>query len=184
MPTRLRLRPRQLTLEADAAHRVTLPVGAQGLAEDSFRHDPPGPADSGARSAVEDALMATGLAHDERGALITSEALLRMLPGLCAVGGRLSREEIEPLFQRLASASPSHAAAAAGLPAGREAAAALLILRQLIRPAVRRKPSEAGVSSRQPLSTRSAKGCTASSRSRRVCRESDRSRRGTSWVRT
>ena len=133
MPTRLRLQPRQLTLEAGPEDRVTLPVGAQALAQACFRHDPPSPAElEHAIDAVEDALAAAGLMHAERGGLATSDALLRSLPGLGSDGASLSRDEVEALFQRLASASLGHPAAAAGLPRGGVPAASLLLLRELM----------------------------------------------------
>lgn len=79
---------------------------------------------------VEDALAATGLRHLARGELLTDDPRVRPLLGLTADGARLEREDVEVLFQRLASTSLGLPSALAGLPSGRESAAALLILRE------------------------------------------------------
>ncbi len=128
--TRLRLEPQQTLLIAQAA-TVIVPAGVDGLADAVFRHDPPTPAEmEHAIDIVEDALMATRLSHTERGELKTSDPLLRSLPGLRDEGSRMTRDDIEALFQRLASASLGHPGASAEIPAGGQAAAALLILRE------------------------------------------------------
>ena len=79
---------------------------------------------------VEDALMATRLRQGERGELVTAEPLLQALPGLDSTDPRLTREEVEALFQRLASASLGDPSALADMPIGGRTAAALLILRE------------------------------------------------------
>lgn len=129
--TRLRLAPQGTTLSAPATPDVLLGVGAVGLSQAVFRHSPPTPAEmERAIDITEDALMATGLPHTARGELVTSDPLLRELPGLRDEGSRLARDDIEALFQRLASVSLGNPGAMGDLPAGGQAAAALLILRE------------------------------------------------------
>lgn len=79
---------------------------------------------------VEDALMATRLRQGERGELVTAEPLLRALPGFNEVDARLTREQVEALFQRLASASLGDPSALADMRIDGRTAAALLILRE------------------------------------------------------
>lgn len=128
---RLRLLERSTLLELDAGETVTLPVGPQGLAEDVLRHDPPTPAElERAIDLVEDALMGSRLAQLDRGALVTTDALLRILPGLDTSSASLTLDAVEVLFQRLASQALGTPVASADLPHGRDIAAALLILRE------------------------------------------------------
>jgi hypothetical protein len=130
--TGIRLEPQQTLLIAQAG-TVVVAAGVAGLADTVFRHHPPTPAEmEQAIDIVEDALMATRVAHAARGELETSDPLLQALPGLSDEGSRLTRDEVEALFQRLASSSLGHPGAAAGLPAGGPSAAALLILRELM----------------------------------------------------
>ncbi len=130
-PARLQLHPRSTLIEFDADHAVTLPVGPLGLAQDVFRHDPPTPAElEHAIDLMEDALTASHLANAARGEIVTSDALLASLPGLGAAGLRLPRDDVEALFQRLASRSLGTPINDHELPPGRELAAALLILRE------------------------------------------------------
>lgn len=131
--TALRLEPQRTLLSpADGADTV-LAVGAHALAEGVFRHDPPTPHElEQAIDQVEEALMTAGLRHAARGELWTQAPQLLALPGLQAPGARLSRDDVEALFQRLASAALGHPGLRDTLPAGREAAAALLILRECL----------------------------------------------------
>ena len=132
--TRLRLDAQRITLAADAASEVMLAVGVRGIADRFFRHDPPTPFEmEQAIDAVEDALTGSRLQHAERGELVTNDPLLREWVTAGSPQGdkvRLTRDEVEAIFQRLASASLGHPLALAGLPTGRDAAAALLILRE------------------------------------------------------
>lgn len=129
--TRLRLDPHRTTLTAPGSTEVIVAAGVDDLAGAIFRHVPPTPAElEQAIDIVEDALMATKLAHTERGVLVTSDPLLRDMPGLAAEGSRLSRDNVEALFQRLASASLGHPGALGDLPANGRASAALLVLRE------------------------------------------------------
>lgn len=128
---RLELRAQTTLLVVDDAHTLTLAVGARGLAETVLRHEPPSAVElERAIDLVEDALAA---AHDARlygGELVTADPWLITLPGLERPGAALDREDVEALFQRLASRALGTPVAAGDLPHGRELAAALLILRE------------------------------------------------------
>jgi len=130
-PVRLRMEAQTTVLEFDDGRSVTLPVGARGLADTVLRHDAPTPAElERAIDLVEDAL--TGL-HAVRGdgrGLAASGALLPALPGLETRGSGLAQEQVEMLFQRLASRALGTPIPAAELPHGRDVAAALVILRE------------------------------------------------------
>jgi exopolyphosphatase/pppGpp-phosphohydrolase len=130
--TRITFGAQQVRLDfADGSAPAALPFGPRSLAEALFHHDPPTPLElEQAIDRIEDALTATRLPQASRGALVTSNPCMRTWPGLQADGASLGRDEVERLFQRLASASLGHPGALAGLPTGREAAAALLILRE------------------------------------------------------
>ena len=133
LPARLRLQEQSTVLEFDGSGAVTLSVGVSGLAGDVLQHDPPTPAElERAIDLVEDALAASHLARADRGALVTTDALLRALPGLDSQDASLTREAVEALFQRLASRALGMPIAAAELPQGRDIAAALLILRECV----------------------------------------------------
>lgn len=129
--TRLRLEPDRTTLASGTAPEVVIAVGAGDIAARIFRHDPPTSFElEQAIDAVEDALAASGLAHAARGELLIDAALLLGILGLQAEGDRLARDDVEAVFERLASASLGRTGMLAELPAGRDAAAALLILRE------------------------------------------------------
>lgn len=128
--TEIRIDDHRTMLSDGAAPEVVVFVGARGLAERLFRHDPPMPYEiEQAIDRVEDALAATGLKHAVRGDLLTRDPQLHALLGLRTAGDRVTRDEVELRFQRLASASLGHPGLRDGLPAG-PAAAALLILRE------------------------------------------------------
>ena len=130
-PTRVRLEPQRTVLSPHMAADVTLAVGVATLADAVFHHEPPTPAEmERAIDVVEDAIMATQLQHGARGELHSSDVLLGQMPGLESDGARLTRDEVESLFQRLASATLGSPNALAGMPANRRSAAALLILRE------------------------------------------------------
>jgi hypothetical protein len=110
---------------------VTLPVSPASLTSSTLLHDPPSPAElERAIDHVEDALTASRLANASHGSLVTEDALLRRLPGLDKVGGTLMRDDVEMLFQLLASRALGTPISSARIPEGRELAAALLILRE------------------------------------------------------
>lgn len=144
--TRLRIEPHRITLVSPDGSEVVAATGLDALAGGVFRHEPPQPAElERAIDLVEDALMATRLPHAERGELVTSDPWLSTLHGLVLEGARLSREQVETLFQELAAVSLGRPAGQSGLPEGRQAAAALLILRECMHRlgylAVRRSPA-------------------------------------------
>jgi exopolyphosphatase/pppGpp-phosphohydrolase len=128
--TSLALDAHRIILASRAAGEVVVAVGVEDLAA-HFRHAPPTGAElEHAIDVIEDALTATRLGHASRGALTTRSALLRSLPGLAREGGSLSIDEVESLFQRLALAASGRSTALDGIPADRETAAALLVLRE------------------------------------------------------
>jgi hypothetical protein len=128
--TEIRMEDHRTTLSDGAAPEVVVAVGARGLAEELFRHHPPMPYEiEQAIDRIEDALAATGLKQAVRGDLRTRDPQMLALLGLRTGGDRVTRDEVELRFQRLASASLGHPGLRDGLPAG-SAAAALLILRE------------------------------------------------------
>ena len=130
-PTRFHLHAEATALGFDGGHNLTLPIGPVGLARDALRHDPPTPAElERAIDLVEDALTNSRLAHGERGELVTADPVLLALPGLDGQGASLTRDEVESLFQRLASRALGMPASAAESLHGREVAAAIIILRE------------------------------------------------------
>lgn len=130
--SRLVLEPLRTTLSVGHAPDVSLPIGVRALAA-MLRHDPPtGGEIEQAIDAIEDALAASRLPHGERGELTVGDPWLRALPGLQGSGSRLTRDEVEAVFQRVASAALGTPVARSDLPAGSEAVAALLILRECL----------------------------------------------------
>jgi len=120
-------------LEMGSGEQVELAVGPQGLAAQVLLHDPPTPLElEQAIDLIEDALMASKIPHATRADLLTAEELLIGLLSLASQGTRLSREEVEWQFEQLAARSLAGAPLRAGLPEGREAAAALVILREVM----------------------------------------------------
>jgi hypothetical protein len=110
---------------------VTLPVSPASLTLSALLHDPPSPGElERAIDLVEDALTASRLAKAGHGALVTADALLRRLPALDKEGATLMRDDVEMLFQLLASRALGTPVSGARVPEGRESAAALLILRE------------------------------------------------------
>jgi len=117
---------------------VVLPFGVQSLAAACFSPPRPRPVElERAIDQIEDALDGLGSVRSNHPTLATTDPTLQALaqahghpgaPGMWT----LSREQVETLFQRLASASLGHPTAAAGLPDDNEAYARLLILRELM----------------------------------------------------
>jgi exopolyphosphatase/pppGpp-phosphohydrolase len=132
-PTRLHLGERHTTLARGADAGVTLDIGPQRVAEEFFGHELPTPQElERAIDVVEDEVMRARSMHANGGELITTDATLRLFAIAEANVPTLTIDAVERLFQRLASASLGDPSAMRGLPAGREAAAALLILRELM----------------------------------------------------
>ena len=116
---------------------VTLAVGARRTAQAFFRHDPPTALElENAIAEVEDHVMrARSLPHD--GAVLASShptlLALARAAGVLGPGDRvLALEAVEALFQRLAAAALGQTSALNGMPAGAEAAAVLLIVREVM----------------------------------------------------
>ncbi|MDP1687515.1 hypothetical protein [Hydrogenophaga sp.] len=109
---------------------LDLELGTHSTARLFFKSDPPRPAElERAIDHVEDELMRALVWIGGRATLVTDHALVRSFAQTEAV---LSLDVVEVLFQRLASGSLGDPSALKGLPAGREAAATLLILRELM----------------------------------------------------
>lgn len=134
LSTRLHFNAQHTTLATDSTSKIVLAVGAQGIADSFFRHDPPLALEiEQAIDAVEDALMSSRLQHAERGGLVTDEPLLQAWVSGShpqSTDTRLTRDEVEAIFERLATASLGRPGALVDLPTERTAAAALLILRE------------------------------------------------------
>lgn len=115
--------------ESETVQQIDL--GAARIARDYFRHDPPSAQDiERAIDFVEDEIMRLGKVTVVATKLwSTSDAL----QAWAAVSGpTMAIDTIEQWFQRLAAASLGQPGAVQGLPAGREAAATLLILREFM----------------------------------------------------
>ncbi len=134
--TRLEFDDHRTTLSGGTTPQAVLAVGIGDLASKVFRHDPPAPYEmEQAIDLVEDALTATGLKRAERADLLISDEPLCALLGLQTMGSRLTSEEVEAKFQRLASVSLGHPGLLDGLPSGGSSgrvAAALLVLRECV----------------------------------------------------
>ena len=108
-----------------------LDVGASRIARAFFHHDPPMSYEiERAIDRVEDEVMHLRRAADANATLVSTDPGLREWGAVS--GSRMPIETVEQWFQRLASASLGHPGALQGLPAGREAAATLLILREFM----------------------------------------------------
>lgn len=116
---------------------VTMAMGAERTAQAFFRHDPPTALElENAIADVEDHVMTARALPNQDAVLMSTHAVLRELArtdGVGAPGGKLmSLEVVEALFQRLASASLGRPSALRGMPAGPQAAAVLLIVREFM----------------------------------------------------
>jgi hypothetical protein len=134
--TALQFEEQRTTLSGGTTPQVVLAVGVGDLASKVFRHDPPAPYEmEQAIDLVEEALTATGLKRAERADLLISDEPLCAVLGLQTTGSRVTGEEVEAKFQRLASVSLGHPGLLDGLPSGESGgrvAAALLVLRECV----------------------------------------------------
>lgn len=129
--TRLHMQAHQTSLRTEQDVNAILAVGPRTVADAFFRHDPPLPYElERAIDAVEDALMHGDVRRAAGGALVSSDPAMSSFPGLQPGGATVTRDYVEALFQRLAAASLGRSGDLSSLPPGREAAAALLILRE------------------------------------------------------
>jgi exopolyphosphatase/pppGpp-phosphohydrolase len=132
MTTSMTFDAHSLVLHERAVGDVVVALGVETVAG-HFRHAPPtGLEIERAIDAIEDALMATRLGHASRGPLTTTSPGLRAVPGFDNVDAVLSLDEVERLFQELASATAGPSSPLTGWSADRDAAAALLILREVM----------------------------------------------------
>lgn len=112
-------------------HVHQLELGAARIARDCFHHDPPSSREiERAIDFVEDEIMRLGKPTDAAKTLWSTSPALQAWSDLA--GPTVAIETVEQWFQRLASASLGNPGAMHGLPAGREAAAALLVLREFM----------------------------------------------------
>ena len=132
-PTHLRLDAEHTVLAFDSSDEVVLSLGVHTIGNGFFRHDPPTALEiEQAIDAIEDAMANIRLPSAERGDLATNEPLLQAWVTIPPIGvsTRLTRDEVEAIFERLASAALGRPGELTGLPTDRNAAAALLILRE------------------------------------------------------
>ncbi len=125
-----------LALDGDEeqTNSLVLDLGSASTAQRFFRGDLPTPLElERAIDHVEDELMRAVAWTAGRSTLVTDHPLVRALAQADgAAGAVLTRDVVEALFQRLASGALGDPSALRGLPAGKEAAATLLILRELM----------------------------------------------------
>lgn len=128
--THLRIEAGRTLLSPPTLSEVVIGVGIDRLAEDVFLHEPPSPVElERAIDIIEDALMAIGLPHLERGELTTIDPLLHSLIG--APGNtHATLAEVEAQFQQLTAISLGSRGLLSDPAFTRRAAAALLILRE------------------------------------------------------
>lgn len=108
-----------------------LDLGAARVARDFFRHDLPTSREiERAIDFVEDEIMRLGKADVATTTLWSISAALQAWAAVS--GATMTIATVEQWFQRLAAASLGQPGAMQGLPAGREAAATLLILREFM----------------------------------------------------
>jgi exopolyphosphatase/pppGpp-phosphohydrolase len=133
LPTRLHFEERHAVLARGADEFFRLAVSPKRLAAEIFHHEPPTPRElEQTIDAVEDEVMRARSFAAGGGELFTSDAIVRSFAASEGRARTLPVDAVERLFQRLASASLGDPSALQGLPSGREAAAALLILRELM----------------------------------------------------
>lgn len=113
----------------ESVHRLDL--GAARIARDFYRHDPPTSQEiERAIDFAEDEIMRLGKQADVTATLWSTSAVLQAWGAVSSP--TMTIETIEQWFQRLASAALGQPSALQGLPAGRKAAATLLVLREFM----------------------------------------------------
>jgi exopolyphosphatase/pppGpp-phosphohydrolase len=122
--------------EVDEVRLALLP-GAQQLADETFRHEPPRPGElESAIDAVEDQVMAAADVVPTASSLVLlgpiAQQLAQVVGGTEGGSSTLSIETVEGLFQRLASESLGNPAARRGLPAGNAFVAGVLVVREFM----------------------------------------------------
>lgn len=108
-----------------------LDLGSARIARDFFHHDPPTPHEiERAIDFTEDEIMRLGKPAGPAGALWSTSPALQAWGAVA--GPTMPMETVEQWFQRLASVALGQPGAMNGLPAGREEAATLLVLREFM----------------------------------------------------
>lgn len=108
-----------------------LALGTARIARDFFHHDPPTAHElERAIDFVEDQLMRLGPPHDAGRPLWSASPALQ--PWAHVSGPTMSLDRVEQWFGQLALAAQGRTTAVDGLPQGRDTAAALLVLRELM----------------------------------------------------
>lgn len=114
---------------AQTEHRLDL--GASRIACEFFHHEPPTAREiEHAIDAIEDQIMRLGTQGDAGLPLHSSSE--RLQPWATVSGPTIAIETVEQWFDRLALAAQGRPGALDGLPCGREAAATLLVLREVM----------------------------------------------------
>jgi exopolyphosphatase/pppGpp-phosphohydrolase len=116
---------------------LELPIGTRRIAKELFRQDPPRPAElEAAIDTVEDEVMRVAARVPAGAALLATGTFAGEIRHAVATNDQanevISLDEVEQLFQRLASASLGNPAARQGLPPGNGFVAAVLILREFM----------------------------------------------------
>jgi exopolyphosphatase/pppGpp-phosphohydrolase len=113
----------------ESVHQIEL--GAVRLARDFFHHDAPSSREiERAIDFAEDQIMRLGKPADVAHTLWSTSPALQAWSAVA--GPIMPIETVEQWFQRLASVALGQPGAMQGLPAGREAAATLLVLREFM----------------------------------------------------
>lgn len=108
-----------------------LDLGRARMARDHFHHDPPTSREIElAIDLAEDEIMRLGKPADGATSLWSTSPALQAWGALA--GPAMTIETVEGWFQQLASVALGQPGAMRGLPAGREAAATLLVLREFM----------------------------------------------------
>jgi hypothetical protein len=132
--------PLALHFEADrtvfldgAREDSRLAMSPKGLADRHWPRSEPGPLQlERAIDDIEIAIMQACLRHAERGVLLASESVQRLLPDLLRHGTPMSRDDIEARFNRLAASALPSVRGDAELETAGESAAALVLLREVM----------------------------------------------------
>lgn len=131
-PIRLHLDESMLTLES-GSRKLELPLGTGQITSRYFHHQPPTPGElEAALQGVEETLRPTWNYFDGH-SLLTSEAWLGELAGFAdCCAEKIDRNLVEACFNQLAALSEGRSLARDALPADRQFAARLLVLRELM----------------------------------------------------
>jgi len=135
--TTLHIGPEETLVRLDSGAVLALAVGSRKTSAAFFRHEPPTEAEMEyAIMAVEDELMRIRPQMPEGTALETTDAAVREIALLAGADGSgtitFSVESVERMFDRLAAVMLGRPASVDGIPASREFAATLLILREFM----------------------------------------------------